>query len=415
MYFSQLDYPGLCSTVTDKTGGTEQKFSFGPWGNRRNPDDWSYNNIPTEYMFDRGYTGHEHLDIFGLINMNGRTYDPQLGRMLSPDNFVQAPNSTQSFNRYSYVLNNPLVYTDPSGEFIWYPIIGGAINTALQYAQGNIDSFEGAAMAFGQGAIGGLMAAGGGASLLETALGSASSAFPGVNLPVGNNLTFHLSPMAFMGTGQIGFGANIGASYREGNHTFSMGVSFRDFGRNFGPSGKSFEAVLSGGYKFDDGTTKFSAHYSRFFSGETKQSMFRVKFGGKDWSLSIENDWSPIKGYDRFRTHGMELTVGDFSAGLMMYTGDPGPSGYRRIIRGDGYGPKGSYNGVNANKYNTGVWYLGYKNYRFGRQSDRIRQSTQDPFHNFIGSSRFQLQHDKITSWYPWYFQFVPQNSYTQW
>ncbi len=56
------------------------------------------------------------LPEFGLINMNGRVYDPSLGRFLSPDSYVQMPDNTQSFNRYSYCINNPLKYVDPSGE-----------------------------------------------------------------------------------------------------------------------------------------------------------------------------------------------------------------------------------------------------------------------------------------------------------
>ena len=75
-----------------------------------------------------GFTGHEHLYAFNLINMNGRMYDPITGRMLSPDNYIQAPDFSQSFNRYSYAWNNPLVMTDPDGEFIQYifgAIIGG--------------------------------------------------------------------------------------------------------------------------------------------------------------------------------------------------------------------------------------------------------------------------------------------------
>ena len=64
------------------------------------------------------FTVHEHYDVFGIINMNGRCYDPWLGRMLSPDNYVQAAGYSQNYNRYSYALNNPLVYTDPDGEFI---------------------------------------------------------------------------------------------------------------------------------------------------------------------------------------------------------------------------------------------------------------------------------------------------------
>ncbi|GHV72559.1 hypothetical protein FACS1894201_02480 [Bacteroidia bacterium] len=89
-------------------------------------------------LFTRGYTGHEHLDMFGLINMNGRLYDPAIGRMLSPDLYVQAPTYTQSFNRYSYCLNNPLKYIDPSGEVWFVPVIIGAVIGA--YAGASIQS-----------------------------------------------------------------------------------------------------------------------------------------------------------------------------------------------------------------------------------------------------------------------------------
>lgn len=81
-----------------------------------------------ELFLGRGYTGHEHLQWFGLINMNARLYDPAVGRFLSPDPYIQSPDFTQNFNRYSYCLNNPLKYTDPNGEFIVTAlVIGGAI------------------------------------------------------------------------------------------------------------------------------------------------------------------------------------------------------------------------------------------------------------------------------------------------
>ena len=67
-------------------------------------------------FMDRGFTGHEHLFGVGLINMNGRLYDPKLHRFLMPDNNLQDPTNSQNFNRYGYVLNNPLMYIDPSGE-----------------------------------------------------------------------------------------------------------------------------------------------------------------------------------------------------------------------------------------------------------------------------------------------------------
>jgi RHS repeat-associated protein len=73
--------------------------------------------------------------MFGLINMNARLYDPALGRFLSPDPYVQAPDFSQSFNRYSYCLNNPLKYTDESGEYCLFDdllagLIGGVVNWA---------------------------------------------------------------------------------------------------------------------------------------------------------------------------------------------------------------------------------------------------------------------------------------------
>ena len=70
-------------------------------------------------MFGRGYTGHEHLPEYGLIHMNARLYDPQTGRFLSPDPYVQDPANTQGYNRYAYALNNPLRYVDPSGELVY--------------------------------------------------------------------------------------------------------------------------------------------------------------------------------------------------------------------------------------------------------------------------------------------------------
>jgi hypothetical protein len=54
-------------------------------------------------------------------------YDPNTGRMLSADNFVNGSSATQAYNRYSYAANNPLSYNDPTGEIVWAPIIVGAV------------------------------------------------------------------------------------------------------------------------------------------------------------------------------------------------------------------------------------------------------------------------------------------------
>ena len=80
-------------------------------------DPWGVQTVVTDSIhFHRGYGGHEMLNYFGIINMGGRLYDPVLGRFLSPDNYVQEPFNTQNLNRYSYCLNNPVKYTDPSGN-----------------------------------------------------------------------------------------------------------------------------------------------------------------------------------------------------------------------------------------------------------------------------------------------------------
>ena len=78
--------------------------------------------------------------------MNARLYDPSIGRFVSPDPYVQAPDFSQNFNRYSYCLNNPLKYTDPSGKFIGIDdlfafLVGGTINLGINLLQGNIHNF----------------------------------------------------------------------------------------------------------------------------------------------------------------------------------------------------------------------------------------------------------------------------------
>jgi RHS repeat-associated protein len=116
MYYLLADCQGSLNVVTDLNGAIIQELSYDAYGRRRNPADWTYNNLPSSYTFERGYTMHEHMDWFGgLINMNGRVYDSKLGRFLNSDKFVQDAGNTQNYNSYSYCLNNPLKYSDPTG------------------------------------------------------------------------------------------------------------------------------------------------------------------------------------------------------------------------------------------------------------------------------------------------------------
>ena len=135
IYYVLTDYLGSLHVIADADGNMQEELSFDAWGRRRNPNNWSYDNIPANYITSRGFTGHEHLDTFNLINMNGRVYDPYLGMFLSPDNFVQMPDFTQNFNRYGYCLNNPLLYTDHNGY--WFGI-DDAIAAGLGFVVGYV-------------------------------------------------------------------------------------------------------------------------------------------------------------------------------------------------------------------------------------------------------------------------------------
>jgi len=139
LYYIHKDYLGSIQCISNEQGQAVEHLSFDPWGNRRNPNDWSIDYDPQEPLFDRGFTGHQHLDDFHLINMNGRVYDPILAQFLSPDNYVSAPESSQGLNRYIYCYNNPLVYTDPDGQVPWLALGIVAAYTYLSNAHANRD------------------------------------------------------------------------------------------------------------------------------------------------------------------------------------------------------------------------------------------------------------------------------------
>ncbi len=125
------DHLGSTEAVMDAAGAILVRESFGAWGARRGsnwssgtPPDWTGIANTTR----RGYTGHEHLDNLLLVHMNGRVYDPAIGRFLSADPYVGCLVSTQSWNRYAYVTNSPLGYTDPSGYMEEIIVSARAVN-----------------------------------------------------------------------------------------------------------------------------------------------------------------------------------------------------------------------------------------------------------------------------------------------
>lgn len=109
-FYIHQDRLGSPSVITDITGHAIQQFSFDVWGLPRVK---GMDSSITDY----GFTGHDQLYQQELIDMNARLYDPVIARFLSADTIVQTPEFSQSWNRYTYVFNNPLSFTDPTGHW----------------------------------------------------------------------------------------------------------------------------------------------------------------------------------------------------------------------------------------------------------------------------------------------------------
>ncbi len=110
---------GSINAISDERGTILQRFAYDAWGKRTNPANGASITSGTNSGISRGYTDHEHLDDLGLTHMNGRVYDPVQGRFLSADPIVQDAGYSQCYNRFSYCINNPMCYTDPSGYSFW--------------------------------------------------------------------------------------------------------------------------------------------------------------------------------------------------------------------------------------------------------------------------------------------------------
>jgi RHS repeat-associated protein len=119
----QSDAIGSVASTADQNSTVTARYAYDPFGKRRysNGNYDQYGNLVIDWVdtappgTGRGFTSHEQLDDIGIVNMNGRVYDPQIGRFMQADGFVPHPEDLQSFNRYSYCRNSPISCIDPSG------------------------------------------------------------------------------------------------------------------------------------------------------------------------------------------------------------------------------------------------------------------------------------------------------------
>ena len=267
-YSAYCDYQGSLLALTDINGVVKEKYAYDPWGNRRNPALWKDADTRTKFIIDRGYTLHEHLDALGLINMNGRVYDPLLGMFLSPDPYVQAPGNWLNYNRYGYCLNNPLIYTDPDGELWW--LIPIAVGAVINWATNGADfTWEGLGY-FGVGALAG-------ASTLISITGVGAAIVPAITGGItgaGNNLV------------------SQGFAYGSGN-TWSGYINWGEVGIS-GISG-AITGFLGG--KLSDKFSPYVNKYvSKIFDGPMLQDMVTNSVVSGATGFTVGAGWTAFSG-----------------------------------------------------------------------------------------------------------------------
>lgn len=413
------DNIGSITHIVDENNNIVQELSYDAWGRLRNPATHKALKANEEpiLLLGRGYTGHEHLQMFGLINMNARLYDPVLGRFLSPDPYVQSPDMSQNFNRYSYCLNNPLMHTDVTGEWIGIDdfligavgFVAGYVSSGLSTGNWGWSSVKSGLMAAGAAWVGfnsSGMAAG---TISSTTWNEAmnigmntmvNGLCPSLSIPITSSLNVSTSLLLGYGTGGLSAGIGIAANY--GNDRNNIGISIGN-GTFF--SGWLLHAKISG-FGLMYGKTRY---YSGYFHGNEIDDQIVGTHGFEfgNTSFKISNDlWGDKE--DRWRSSAAELSIGSFTIGTYVDTNFGAENG-----RADKYWSKDVTApwpvGKNLNS-DRGAWndgrvymaplWIGVKRnnqiYRYGYSGKHIQNMTQNLVHKGFGHENFYLNYDYL-------------------
>lgn len=229
------DHLGSIQAYTDESGLLYQDLSYDAWGLRRSPDNWEvFENLTSSHAYDEhGFGGHEHIDLFDLVNMDGRMYDPVVGRFISADPFIQSPDFTQSLNRYAYCINNPLSLIDPSGyswfSKNWKSLVASVVGVAVSVVTAGSGSGIGVAIIAGAagGAAGALTGALlNGANIGQIAKSTFTGAFWGGLAGAANNLAGDINEFWLrIGAHTLSEGAMEGLQGGNMLHGFMMGAT----------------------------------------------------------------------------------------------------------------------------------------------------------------------------------------------
>jgi len=435
LLFMYSDYLGSPAVLTDYYGNVLEKYAFDPWGNRRNPADWTQKDTRTSWQLSRGYTGHEHLDAFGIINMNGRVYDPLTAQFFSPDPYLQAPGDWLNYNRYSYCLNNPLKYTDPDGEWNW--LVSG-IGFVYGYVSYGLMNDDWGWKALGNGALTGVMwgvgytnevAKAGITPLLyagQSALTSTVNQFlPSTSIPISNNFSIGASFGLGISPGGLVWGMNFSGTYHSGDFALTGGI---------GASGNM--SSWGGGISYDDsGISYYRTTYDNATGPDGKPNNQIVGGFGidiKDFSFRLENDLNfkllgvtiGGDGKDRWRTSAVEFGYKNFVIGTSVYTNAPDEKLERDPAYTSKFWDKLGFNATKRAYADSKVYssplYIGVKQggrvTRIGLDQPWVQDMTQNGVHLFLSKSSplFYTPYGEYSSAYRYSGYYNPYSLYSR-
>jgi len=249
IYYYHSDHLGSSNIITDADGKKSSRYEYYPYGATYK----SEGQDTTNYK----YTGKEEDSSTGLYFYGARYYDPDIGRFTQPDTIVQSPYDPQSLNRYTYARNNPIIYTDPTGHWIWIAIIIGAVLGGASAAASGQPVWQGALM----GAAGGLMVGAGAAAFgFWGAVGGGMVAGAGNASATGGNIGF--------GAIAGGLGAGLGYGLGSWASNWESGSFWGELGASAfaGAIGGGVGAELSGS-SFGQGAGMGAAYGSAGFFG----------------------------------------------------------------------------------------------------------------------------------------------------
>ena len=285
--YMHKDSLGSIDTITDNMAEVVDRRSYDAWGKLRDFD-WKAGETITKPSYEtelpftnKAFTGHEQIQEVDLIHMNGRVYDATLGRFLSADPHIQAGSLSQSYNRYTYVMNNPLKFTDPSGYF-FAAVLGNILKKVWKAIKPYAGIIVGAVISFYCPICTGPIMQ---ATLAGAAAGAVGAAVSGGNIFRGA-ITGAISGLVTAGLGSPQLGLK-GAALAAAQGVFGGMMSVIQGGK-FGQGFMSASFSSFAGAKFGTGTNPISNALRSALIGGTASVLGGGKFanGARSGAMS---------------------------------------------------------------------------------------------------------------------------------